>query len=140
MIRQSGQASPGGSAACRASVRFRSELTMTPSVSPHSAAGSATSAYALVSVSANTSWVTTNSAVSSPSMTVRRFATEATGLVQMIQQALIAPSAMCRNMSIVPMPAASVRSVPGAIPHSSSMKARSSSDCRARWPGRPGPM
>jgi hypothetical protein len=41
---QSGSACPGGSSAARASVRFRSELTITPSPSAHSAAGSTTSA------------------------------------------------------------------------------------------------
>lgn len=60
-------------------------------------------------------------------MTVLRLATDATGLVQMIQQALISPSAMRRNMSTVPVPAVSVRRVPGAMSQSSSTKARSSS-------------
>ncbi len=73
-------------------------------------------------------------------MTVRRLATEATGLVQMIQQALISPSAMRRNMSTVPLPEPSARRVPGGTPHSSSVKARSSSDRADRWPGSPGPM
>ncbi len=140
MIRQSGHASPGGSTARRDRVRVRSELTITPSDSAQSAAGSTMSACALVSVSANTSWVTTSSAASSPATTVRRLATEATGLVQMIQHALIAPSAMRRNMSTVPPPEPSVRRVPGSIPHSSSVKARSSSSRSDRWPGSPGPM
>lgn len=127
ITRQSGQASPGGSVARRERVRVRSELIITPSDSAQRAAGRTISAYALVSVSANTSWVTTNSAASRPSMTVRRLPTEATGLVQMIQQALISPSAMRRNMSTVPLPEPSARRVPGAMPHSSSVKARSSS-------------
>ena len=72
-------------------------------------------------------------------MTVFRLATEATGLVQMIQQARISPSAMRRNMSMVPPPA-SVRMVPGGTPQMFSTKARSSSEITERWPGRPGPM
>ncbi len=120
-------------------VRFRSELTMTPSDSAHSVAGSTTSAYALVSVSANTSWVTTSSAASRASMTVLRLATEATGLVQMIQQALTSPAAIRSNISTVPRPA-SVRSVPSGRFHSSSTKARSASTSTDRWPGSPGPM
>ncbi|CAM5300395.1 hypothetical protein SMICM304S_05876 [Streptomyces microflavus] len=59
-------------------------------------------------------------------MAVRRLATEATGLVQMIQHALMSPAAICSNISTVPRPA-SVRSVPASTPHRSSMKARSSS-------------
>ncbi len=140
MIRQSAVASPGASTAGRARVRLRSLLTRTPSASVHRAPGRTTSAYALVSVSAKTSWVTTNSAASRPSMTVLRWATEATGLVQMIQQALISPSAILRNMSTVPSPAPSARIVPGGSPHSSSVKARSSATSADRWPGRPGPM
>ena len=46
-----------------------------------------------------------------------RLATDATGLVQMIQQALISPSAICSNISTVPRPTSSARSVPGASPH-----------------------
>lgn len=127
MIRQSAIASPGGSTAGAASVRVRSLLMRTPSDSVHRAPGRTTSAYALVSVSANTSWVTTNSAASSPSITVFRLATEATGLVQMIQQALISPSAIFWNISTVPLPTPSLRSDSGASPHSSSTNARSSS-------------
>ncbi|PQM47905.1 hypothetical protein C1Y40_01883 [Mycobacterium talmoniae] len=89
MICQSGSACPGGSTACWNRVRLRSELIITPSHSVHSAAGSSTSAYSLVSVSANASWAITSSAASRPSNTVFRLATVATGLVQMIQQALI---------------------------------------------------
>ncbi len=140
MIRQSAIASPGGSAAGAASVRVRSLLTRTPSDSVHSAPGRTTSAYALVSVSAKTSCVTTNSAASRPSITVLRLATEATGLVQMIQQALISPSAIFRNISTVPLPTPSARRLSGASPHSSSTNARSSSTSTDRCPGSPGPM
>ncbi|MDQ0751984.1 hypothetical protein QF034_006215 [Streptomyces africanus] len=140
MIRQSAIASPGGSAAARVSVRLRSLLTKTPSASVHIAPGRTTSAYAFVSVSANTSCVTTNSAASRPSMTVRRLATEATGLVQMIQQALISPSAIFRNISTVPCPTPSARSVPGGSSHTSSTNARSSATSTDRCPGSPGPM
>lgn len=140
MIRQSALASPGGSTTGRARVSVRSLLTRTPSASVHSAPGSTTSAYALVSVSAKTSWVTTNSAASSPSMTVRRLATEATGLVQMIQQAFMSPSAIFRNISTVPCPTPSLRMLPPGSTHSSSTKARSSSTSTDRCPGSPGPM
>lgn len=140
MIRQSAIASPGGSATGRVKVRLRSLLTKTPSPSVHMAPGSTTSAYALVSVSVKTSCVTTNSAASSPSMTVRRLATEATGLVQMIQQALISRSAILWNISTVPLPTPSARSVPGGSSHSCSTKSRSESTRTDRWPGSPGPM
>ncbi len=73
-------------------------------------------------------------------MTVRRLATEATGLVQMIQQALISPSAILRNISIVPLPTPSARRVPGGSSHSSSTNARSASTATDRCPGSPGPM
>ncbi len=73
-------------------------------------------------------------------MTVRRLATEATGLVQMIQQALISPSAIFRNISTVPLPTPSARSVPGGSSHTSSAKARSSATSTDRCPGSPGPM
>lgn len=138
MIRQSGRAWPGGSAALRFRVRVRSELTVTPSASVHRAAGRAMSAYALVSVAANTSWVTTSSAASRPSMTRARLATEATGLVPMIQQALICPAAIFSNISTVPRPV-SARSVPRGTFQRSSTKARSSASSADRWPGRPGP-
>ena len=92
-------------------MRFRSELTVMPSDSAHSVAGRTTSAYVLVSVSANTSCVTTSSAASRPAMTVLRLATEATGLVQMIQHALTSPAAICSNISTVPRPT-SVRREP----------------------------
>ena len=97
------------------------------------------SAYSLVSVSRNASWVITSSARSRPPRTVFRFATDATGLVQTIQHALMSPSAMRENMSMVPVPA-SVRSDPRGMPHWSSTKWRSSADATDRWPGRPGPM
>ncbi|MNC69097.1 hypothetical protein D3C75_1197540 [compost metagenome] len=72
-------------------------------------------------------------------MTFLRLGTVATGLVQMIQQALILPAIMLSNMEMVP-PLASVRRVPWGISHSCSMKLRSASDTRERCPGRPGPM
>ncbi|CAG7401777.1 hypothetical protein PICSAR71_04344 [Mycobacterium avium subsp. paratuberculosis] len=50
MICQSGMAPPGAATAGWDSVMLRSELTITPSVSAHSAAGNNTSAYSLVSV------------------------------------------------------------------------------------------
>jgi hypothetical protein len=78
----------------------------------------------LVSVSAKQSWVITSWQVSRPSITVRRLATEATGLVQMIQHALISPSAIRWNMSMVPVPT-SVRRVPAGSPHSRSTNSRS---------------
>ncbi|EDT00489.1 hypothetical protein BamIOP4010DRAFT_5997 [Burkholderia ambifaria IOP40-10] len=43
-MRQSGSASPGGAIAARISVMLRSELTITPSPSAHSAPGSRMSA------------------------------------------------------------------------------------------------
>jgi hypothetical protein len=48
-------------------------------------------------------------------MTLARLATLATGLVQMIQQALIFPAAMSSNRAMVPFPV-SVRRVPGDAP------------------------
>ncbi len=121
---QSGIASPGASTTGCTSVRLRSELIMMPSVSDHIAAGSAMSAYAFVSVSANASWVITSSAASNPAITVLRLPTEATGLVQMIQQALIRPAAICSNISTVPLPT-SVRSVPPGSPQTRSVNSRS---------------
>jgi hypothetical protein len=93
----------------------------------------------LVSVSANASWVTTSSAVRNPATTFARLATEATGLVQMIQHALIPPSAIRRNMSTVPWPA-SVRRVPDGTFHSRSVNSRSCATATERCPGSPGPM
>ena len=116
MICQSGNAWPGALTAGWNSVRLRSELIITPSDSVHRAAGNNTSAYSLVSVSKNASWLITNSALSRPASTVFRLATEAMGLVQIIQHALIWPSAMRENMSIVPVPT-SVRSDPRGMPH-----------------------
>ena len=104
---------------------------MTPSDSVHRAAGNNTSAYSLVSVSRNASWVMTSSARSKPPRAVFRLATLATGLVQTIQHALIWPSAMRENMSMVPAPT-SVRSDPRGMPHWSSTKARSSADASDR--------
>ncbi|MNW69708.1 hypothetical protein D3C74_487770 [compost metagenome] len=72
-------------------------------------------------------------------MTFLRLGTVATGLVQMIQQALILPAIMFSNMEMVP-PLASARRAPWGISHSFSMKLRSASDTRERCPGRPGPM
>ena len=140
MIFQSGQAASGGSTAFRTRVRLRSELTMTPSASAHIAAGSTTSAYGLVSVSANTSWVMTSSAASRPAMTVPRLATDATGFVQITQHALISPAAIRSNISTVPRPNPSARMVPGGSPHRCSTNARSASTSTDRCPGRPGPM
>ncbi|CAM5598109.1 hypothetical protein SALBM311S_12419 [Streptomyces alboniger] len=73
-------------------------------------------------------------------MTVRRLATEVTGLVQMIQQALISPSAIFWNISTVPLPTPSPRKVPGGSPQTSSVNVRSSSTSTDRCPGSPGPM
>lgn len=73
-------------------------------------------------------------------MTVLRLATEATGLVQMIQHAFTSPAAIRRNISTVPPAAASPRIVPGGRPHNSSVNARSSAFSAERWPGSPGPM
>ena len=95
---------------------LRSELTITPSDSAHRAAGSNTSAYSLVSVSKKASWAITNSARSRPASTVFRLATEATGLVQMIQHALISPSAMRENMSTVPVPTSRAQRPAGNAP------------------------
>ncbi|CNJ29929.1 Uncharacterised protein [Mycobacterium tuberculosis] len=55
MICQSGSASPTGSMAFWNRVRLRSELTITPSDSVHSVAGSTASAYSLVSLCTNAS-------------------------------------------------------------------------------------
>ncbi len=118
---------------------LRSQLTITPSDSVHNAAGSKTFAYSLVSVSKNASWLITNSAFSKPARTVLRLATVATGLLQMIQHALISPSAMRENMSMTP-PLTSVRSAPPGRPHCSSTNSRSGADNTERCPGRPGPM
>ena len=64
-------------------------------------------------------------------MTVLRLATVATGLVQMIQHALMSPAAIRENMSMVPPPM-SVRSEPCGIPHLSSTNSRSASTITAR--------
>ena len=132
-------ASPGGDITGRQWVSVRSLLTITPSASAHSAAGSTTSAYSAVSTPVNASWTTTSSARSRPAITDARFDTEATGLVQMIHAARISPSAIRRYMSTVPVPA-SARMVPGSSPQRSSTKARSAGSRADRCPGRPGPM
>jgi hypothetical protein len=121
------------------SVRLRSELTITPSPSAQSAPGSTISAWALVSVARKASCVITSSAASSPAITLARLATLATGLVQMIQQALIAPRAMSSNKAIVPCPV-SARSVPGGRRQACSTNARSPAFSALRWPGSPAPM
>ncbi|MNC48839.1 hypothetical protein D3C75_979800 [compost metagenome] len=72
-------------------------------------------------------------------MTCWRFGTLATGLVQMIQHALMLPLRMAWNMATVPSPA-SARRLPAGICHSASMKRRSASTRAERWPGKPGPM
>ena len=136
---QSGSASPGGATAGWKRVRLRSELIITPSDSVHRVAGSATSAYGRVSFSANTSCTTTSSQRCNASMTRDRLDTLAMGLVQMIQQALILPSAIWSNMSMVPVPT-SLRRVPRGTSQVSSQKSRSASEITARWPGKPGPM
>ena len=61
----------------------------------------------------------------------RRFATVATGLVQMIQHALISPAASCSNMATVPGPTSS-RIVPAGRPHCCSTKSRSPADATER--------
>jgi hypothetical protein len=81
----------------------------------------------------------TSSAARRPAITFLRLGTVATGLVQMIQQALILPACMSSNIATVPPPGP-VRSVPGGISHNASMKARSLSTSTDRWPGKPGPM
>ena len=72
-------------------------------------------------------------------MTVFRFATVATGFVQMIQQALMSPLASPSNILMVPGPTSS-RMVPGGTRHCSSTNSRSTADATDRWPGKPGPM
>ena len=136
---QSGSASPGGGIAGAQCVSVRSLLTITPSASAHSAAGSTTSAYSAVSAPVKASCTTTNSARCRPAITDARFDTDATGLVQIIHAARISPSAIRRYMSMVPLPA-SARIVPCSSPQRSSTNERSAGFRADRWPGRPGPM
>jgi hypothetical protein len=72
-------------------------------------------------------------------MTLRRLGALATGLVQMIQQALICPALICSNSATVPPPTWRGR-LPGGICQRSSINARSASTSSERCPGRPGPM
>jgi hypothetical protein len=139
MISQSGSASPGGSTALAIRVRLRSELIITPSASAQSAPGSMMSAWMLVSVSRKASWVMTSSAVSSAAIAPARFGMLATGLVQMIQHALMRPARMSSNIATAPAPS-SARIVACGRPQRSSTKRRSASTRAERWPGRPGPM
>ena len=72
----------------------RSELVTVPSFSPHPNAGSKTSAYAVVSVWAQISEITTNSHFSNARLTWSASGKLTTGLVAIIQTALIFPLSM----------------------------------------------
>jgi len=72
-------------------------------------------------------------------MTFWRLGPDATGLVQMIQQALILPALMSSNRATVPPPTLRGRLSRG-MSHKSSMNWRSASTSAERCPGRPGPM
>ena len=108
---------------------LRSELTITPSASAHSAPGSSDVGVARWSRSrAKASCVITSSAASSPAITVCRLATEATGLVQMIQHALISPGGHALEHLDGAAADLGADACPAGMPHRSSTKARSSSD------------
>src|SRR5687767_8642246 len=99
MIHQSGFASPGARAKARWRDIRRSELVTVPSFSPQPAAGRHTSAPASVSVADEVSETTTNGHSRSALLTTSASGMESTGLVAMIQIALMRSLATARNMS-----------------------------------------
>ena len=99
MIRQSARASPGVGSTARCRERRRSEFVTVPDFSPQARAGRATSASFTVSVNASTSEITTRGHAARASRTRSASGIDTTGLVPMIQMALIRPSATASNIS-----------------------------------------
>ena len=99
MICQSCRAAPAGARKGRWRLIRRSELVTVPSFSPQPVAGRRTWARRVVSVSAIMSETTTKSQPLIAAATRSASGIETAGLVQMIQSALIRPSATAWNIS-----------------------------------------
>ncbi len=129
-MRQSSRASPTAGTALRTRLMRRSLLVTVPLFSPQVDAGSSRSANPAVTVVANASWTTMNSARSSARRTVAWSGRDCAGFVHAIHNSLISPSAAASNISTAVLPGTAGTS---ATPHSAATSARCAGLARSRW-------